>query len=178
MTVYLATRRGNRSWDIVTSQQDNYLRSLRLKTIWPSNLALKAFCEQGSFDDTHALLCQCGIYSFKPDVRDIIPVTNDGTIFGSVVIWGKVIECEYGYRSEYAYPVSLAGFCCLVCKRFSYSDTQLAFSRNDINIDQYKVYKAICNTCASLATVKAQFRYIPLPANLLLKDLREFYNLR
>jgi hypothetical protein len=57
-----------------------------------------------------------GIHAFKlrtDAARYIEP--NEGNrdrflyrrVYGSVYLWGKVIECEFGYRAEFAYPKSL-----------------------------------------------------------------------
>lgn len=57
--------------------------------------------------------CSCGVYAFRePDdafcyamkVRDrLLGITNEVAL-GEVSLWGRVIECERGYRAQYAYP--------------------------------------------------------------------------
>ncbi len=44
--------------------------------------------------------CKCGFYAMKR-VRDI---PNGGNVYGRVALWGRIIEHEGGYRSQYAYP--------------------------------------------------------------------------
>lgn len=63
--------------------------------------------------------CHIGIWSFKEKSRAIqkmmeggylvgIPgLSEDHTVFGSVKLWGKIIEHELGYRSQYASIVSI-----------------------------------------------------------------------
>ena len=49
--------------------------------------------------------CTCGIYAWKPDFkakcREAATMTR---IEGEVWLWGRVLECEFGYRAEFAYP--------------------------------------------------------------------------
>lgn len=51
--------------------------------------------------------CSCGIYSFKTfdDLRRQGYINQD--ILGEVYLWGRVIECERGYKAQYAYPKKL-----------------------------------------------------------------------
>jgi|SRR5579875_1637796 hypothetical protein len=72
------------------------------------NFDLTARC-RGLLD----LECSCGIYAFKdPDeafayaarVRDrFLGIANDVAL-GEVSLWGRVVECERGFRAEFAYP--------------------------------------------------------------------------
>ena len=50
--------------------------------------------------------CGCGYYAYyalpeKPD----LPAAE--TVWGAVVAWGRVVECEWGFRAQYARPVAL-----------------------------------------------------------------------
>lgn len=44
--------------------------------------------------------CGCGIYSLKSPEPDLASYNPD--IIGQVLVWGKVIDGEFGYRSSYA----------------------------------------------------------------------------
>ncbi|TAM80908.1 MAG: hypothetical protein EPN47_13565 [Acidobacteria bacterium] len=57
--------------------------------------------------------CSCGIYAFKSPlgafdylmrVRDRLLGRSVEVALGTVSLWGKVIECELGYKAQYAYP--------------------------------------------------------------------------
>ena len=57
--------------------------------------------------------CSCGIYAFKDpadafkylmQVRDRFLCRWTDVALGAVSLWGKVIDCERGYRAQYAYP--------------------------------------------------------------------------
>jgi hypothetical protein len=60
--------------------------------------------------------CSCGIYAFKDPieafvylmkVRDRLLGMSVEVALGAVSLWGKVIECESGYKAQYAYPCHL-----------------------------------------------------------------------
>lgn len=53
----------------------------------------------------------CGIYGFKT-FDHLICYTNDyskyvGMIIGAVNLWGRIVEHQYGYRGQFAYPAKL-----------------------------------------------------------------------
>jgi len=50
--------------------------------------------------------CECGYYSFKTLelAMENSLLHTIGNVLGEAVLWGKIIECEDGYRSEFAYP--------------------------------------------------------------------------
>lgn len=63
----------------------------------PNNLLGKIYC--------HGL----GIHSWKTKQQAIEYINEIGYIgkalcFGEIYSWGKIIECEKGYLSEFAYP--------------------------------------------------------------------------
>lgn len=60
--------------------------------------------------------CSCGLYAFKDPadafgylvkIRDRLPGMSVDVSFGAVSLWGRVIECEKGYKAQYAYPQHL-----------------------------------------------------------------------
>jgi hypothetical protein len=57
--------------------------------------------------------CSCGIYAFKDPLeafvyliklRDRLLSMAVEVALGTVNLWGRVVECELGYRAQYAYP--------------------------------------------------------------------------
>ena len=58
--------------------------------------------------------CSCGFYSAKTfehlqsmGYHQYYPDSGRFTVVGKVYCWGKVIECQTGWRAEYAYPAKL-----------------------------------------------------------------------
>ena len=50
--------------------------------------------------------CRCGYYAYYalPEEPDL-PAAE--AVWGAVVAWGRVVECETGFRAQYARPVAL-----------------------------------------------------------------------
>lgn len=111
---------GWRVWKIVTApslrQELPLLRSVILDTPWTPRRKVAA---EHSFDlgaKCQGLLkssCSCGMYAFKSPadafnylsgVRDRLLGMSVDAALGTVSLWGKVVECERGYRAQYAYP--------------------------------------------------------------------------
>jgi len=54
--------------------------------------------------------CECGIYAgwlsiLGPYLRDRPTSPAVARVLGRVSLWGRVIECERGYRASHAYPL-------------------------------------------------------------------------
>jgi hypothetical protein len=47
--------------------------------------------------------CECGIYAWKRAPRKPDP----GFAYGRVGLWGLVVEHEFGYRAQFAYPLEV-----------------------------------------------------------------------
>jgi hypothetical protein len=63
---------------------------------------------------------QCGIYAYKTPshaLENLDRFFYRGSFLGKVHLWGVVQKHQFGYRAQFAYPVSLnMGVCCM-CKR-------------------------------------------------------------
>lgn len=104
---YTHTLTGWRAWDV----QDGMLVALAWRSPWRARKAAPATCRA---DDHSApqMDCDCGYWSFKTKEKMIATFAESGrdrhpVVFGPVEIWGRVIEHEHGYRSEFAYPKEL-----------------------------------------------------------------------
>ncbi|MCL5669707.1 MAG: hypothetical protein M1423_00145 [Acidobacteria bacterium] len=90
--------------------------SVILDTSW---VPRRRFTAEHSFDlgaKCHGLLkldCSCGVYAFKDpieafiymmQVRDRLLGMSVEVALGSVNLWGRVVDCESGYKAQYAYP--------------------------------------------------------------------------
>lgn len=111
---------GWRVWKLWTpaagSDSCPVLSSVILDTPWTPRRKVAA---EHSFDlgsSCRGLLesgCSCGLYAFKDPaeafgylvkIRDLLPGMSVEVSFGTVSLWGRVIECERGYKAQYAYP--------------------------------------------------------------------------
>lgn len=116
-----------RTWNIVSG---NLCAVAQDNTLWPARKRFVATCRQpNSLYDAYGRLtrpahlegaplstCACGVYAFKDIglVADHLRPTDmygatitAKRVAGRVSLWGDVIECERGYRAQYAYPAVL-----------------------------------------------------------------------
>lgn len=102
---YMHTITAWRGWD----SDGCVLQSLGNKEEWRPRMSIPADCACSTHPapDLH---CRCGYWSFKrPELmkKALHNYIEDVAVVGSVEIWGRVIECENGWRSEFAYPKEL-----------------------------------------------------------------------
>lgn len=73
------------------------LEGPRTTYVWApgDNMAQCSECQLGLDEN-----CTCGIYSLKTPAHDLIHYHPD--IVGEVVLWGKIIEGDIGYRAKHA----------------------------------------------------------------------------
>ena len=104
---YMQTLTGWRGWNV----SDGKLESLGMESFWKPRRAIAAQCSVADDDcQAPALDCSCGWWSFKSAElmkKALAGYRNQTLVVGSVELWGRVIECEHGWRSEYAYPREL-----------------------------------------------------------------------
>jgi|SRR5208282_2811114 len=97
---------GYRVWKV---SPDGRLRSFYMDTcIWTPGQKLVATCmsrDHCSYDG----LCAAGIYALKKlDTKDsLIMDASDNSILGKVWVWGWILDCNFGYRAEFAYPSAI-----------------------------------------------------------------------
>jgi hypothetical protein len=50
--------------------------------------------------------CGCGFYAFRtlPYLVEWLEHREPNIVVGEVYLWGKIVDCQYGYRAQYAYP--------------------------------------------------------------------------
>lgn len=115
---------GWRVWNV----ENGRLASTGVGGSWAPRIAVPCSCLSNSrvSHQVPAMECSCGYHTFKSEAELILqlPVLCDFDIddlellaeqitkicFGPVHVWGRVIECENGYRSEYAYPKEIRSF--------------------------------------------------------------------
>ncbi|MGI8802308.1 MAG: hypothetical protein ACR2KV_09075 [Solirubrobacteraceae bacterium] len=77
-----------------------------MPTPWPTDHDRHAKCFALGGHDAPARLCGCGYsayYALPPEPD--LPAPE--AVWGAVVAWGRIVECERGFRAEYARPLAL-----------------------------------------------------------------------
>jgi hypothetical protein len=95
-----------RGWGVTNGE----LEALGSSSRWEPRRALRANCRIGEDHAAPQMDCNCGYWSFRTKELLIQAMERYATsvcVIGQVEIWGRVIECENGFRSEYAYPKEL-----------------------------------------------------------------------
>jgi hypothetical protein len=111
---------GWRAWKVRTplsgSNSRPTMSSIILDTTWAPRRKITA---EHSFDlgaKCSGLLeldCSCGVYAFKNladaftywvRVRDRLVGMSVEVALGTVSLWGRVVECERGFKGQFAYP--------------------------------------------------------------------------
>ena len=94
---------------------------------WTPKKRMEARCLSHASCVAAGLGCKAGIYAFRTldeaaelyyecldslvahatpeEHADLSPQSR--VVIGRVYLWGKVLECEYGFRAEYAYPSAI-----------------------------------------------------------------------
>jgi hypothetical protein len=120
---YCEALTGYRSWSIATS---GLLLGCSHAAPWPPRAPMFAQCHtnaeyagrephlnDGQWIAAPAPHCGCGIYAYKTDewIEEYRTVTGwtwgEPRVWGAVKLWGRIIEHQWGYRAEYAYPHEL-----------------------------------------------------------------------
>jgi hypothetical protein len=117
---------GWRFWKIRRTLQDGnlWLRSVIRKELWPPlerfearSSSCKEMIQPGIPPEAHST---SGVYAYKTNFDALENLGHfwcRGTFLGKVSLWGVIQKHQFGYRAQYAYPVSLTKGICCVCKR-------------------------------------------------------------
>jgi hypothetical protein len=114
-----------RAWRVRRLERLSQDQPLRLAAIgrlgipkfWEPRAATPASCSNyRTLHEAPWPSCKCGIYGFRG--RDsaehaLVRYSHGGTegwAFGRVSLWGRIVECERGWRAQYAYPYDLVVF--------------------------------------------------------------------
>lgn len=79
---------------------------------WRPLRPAEAACKHARLHAAPSLSCTCGLHGTHE--ADILRRTRCPAVLGRVALWGHVIEHEYGYRAEFAYP-QLVSLICQFC---------------------------------------------------------------
>lgn len=118
---YAAPLDGWRVWAVGGELPELRLLSIVHETEWPVREELVAQCRRKSQfprlrrrsrHDAPSDACACGIYAATALDR-LAPFLDERSwrgspyVFGRVLLWGTVIECEHGWRASRAYPAEI-----------------------------------------------------------------------
>jgi hypothetical protein len=112
---------GWRSWLVVREGEDFRLRSVLYETLWLPRKELVARCLHRRLTipwrkrvehAPPAERCPCGIYAAREPDHALAYIDGRGwadagsvhRVIGRVSLWGRVVECERGWRASSAYP--------------------------------------------------------------------------
>jgi hypothetical protein len=116
---------GWRVWCVVRFGADLRLASVIQEDVWPSGRAFVARCRAHEPPANRWLLrqaenhvapatgCTCGIYAAREPagawtyLRGRDEADTVARVIGRVMLWGRVVEHEHGWRAERAYPLDV-----------------------------------------------------------------------
>ena len=102
-----------RAWKVFNDSNNGggwKLKAIGSTGTWEPRQAMTAVCNKNK--ESHPAPgygCECGIWSFTT-LEELTPALSgygDIKVIGKVSIWGRVVECEKGFRSSHAYPTEL-----------------------------------------------------------------------
>jgi len=155
---YAAPLTGWRFWKIRKTTKDGilWLKSVVRSNLWPPMQRFEVNCaaqkgsrEPGTYPESDS---PCGIYAYRTSryaIENLDRFCYRGTLLGKVHLWGVIQRHQFGYRAQFAYPVSISiGICC-ICKRtislksepFTLGWTYYHFS------DDFSVNGVLCGVC-------------------------------
>ena len=105
---------GERRWEIMKKDNEIFLVSIVWHQRWPYMEPIEATCNESGHSKHPDFNADCGIHAYKSGHDTSLDVSVN-TFYGSVYLWGKMIEHENGYRSEFAYPKDFRLEKCCVC---------------------------------------------------------------
>lgn len=95
---------------------------------WPMYEALRARCrnQPSGHEDAPTDGCSCGIYGFRTLAQLLSALeAMPRRLIGEVLLWGKVIVTERGYRAQYAYPKRLLATEAFNLRKYDAMDREL-----------------------------------------------------
>lgn len=97
-----------RAWHVCNTKEGLRLKALGQNDVWEPKKAIEAKCTSGKNHRSPDFDCECGIWSFTC-VDKLLEALSGYTpsVIGKVSLWGRVVECENGFRAQYAYPAEL-----------------------------------------------------------------------
>lgn len=101
-----------RTWTLTGSRSGGNLLlrpvAKRSRT-WQPLEAAEAACRTSRRHAAPDLACTCGLHGTHS--FEILRRTKNPAVLGRVALWGRVVEHEYGFRAQFAYPQRLRLIC-------------------------------------------------------------------
>lgn len=116
---------GWRGWRVTTSGNEYRLQGLGRDAVWEPKKPVKAECrkdvlrtpfifgdpfvERPKPHDCPDKDCSCGVWAFRDlnEFKKMGESYSSTAVVGQVYLWGRVLECENGYRAQFAVPKEL-----------------------------------------------------------------------
>lgn len=117
-----------RAWGVIAGDKGYALSGLGLNETWPAKKIMAAKCAQPVFGSAMRWLsfspvndeeskahqapgheCNCGVWAFRSqdELLRALKEYKGVRVIGQVYLWGRILECENGFRAQYAYPAEL-----------------------------------------------------------------------
>jgi hypothetical protein len=114
-----------------------------------------------------------GIYAYKTSLdalENIDRYCYRGTFLGKVSLWGVIQKHQFGYRAQFAYPVSLAlGICCVCKQTVTLQSEPFAIGWASLHItEDFSVSGFLCKECNE--------KYYSVDMETSYRELRELTN--
>lgn len=136
---------------------------------WQPREIVEASCRTSRWHDAPDPGCTCGLHATHS--VDVLRRTRCPAVLGRVALWGRVIEHEYGYRAQYAYPQRLR-LICQFC--FWMSDTRRS-TPDHVGWFPHDELIPLCEEHLGVARRNGVSPRIVLPASEVVQRLRDAY---
>jgi len=136
---------------------------------WRPMQTAEAVCKHTRMHASPNVGCTCGLHGTHG--IDILRRTRCPAVLGRVALWGRVIEHDFGYRAQYAYPQLVT----LVCQFCFWQWGTHGLSPNVVGWFPRDVLMPLCDTHLELARRYGMEPRKLLPADELELRLRETY---
>jgi hypothetical protein len=113
-TVFVEPVHAWRSWTLAGSRDGLRVRLMPIAgdgRPWPPRRPAAGSCRRHRTHVVPHLDCTCGLHAVGDPDR--LRQARDPAVFGSVALWGRVVEHEHGFRAELGYPQRLRLVCYL-----------------------------------------------------------------
>jgi hypothetical protein len=136
---------------------------------WRPMHVAEAVCKHTRLHSSPNLGCTCGLHGTHE--IDILRRTRCPAVLGRVALWGRVIEHDFGFRAQFAYPQLVT----LVCQFCFWQWGTHGLSPNIVGWFPRDVLMPLCSTHLEQATRYGMEPRRSLPADEIELRLRETY---
>ena len=150
---FLNYKTGYRLWNVGRRSPLSPLKEFFLGSVtitgpnWPFSEKSESRCFRYLEHNSPVFDCKCGIHAFSKMEYMKDNWIRKGCIYGKVALWGRLIEHENGFRSQFAYPISIEGFKCFRCGKFFTLKKLLHFQELDFYYNLIYLYYPYCTDC-------------------------------